>query len=197
VGWAELRTVLLCIILYALFLVAFFIAMIAVAIPVGGFAAMSGSLDSGGATAMVAVLPLAELVIMVGLAWPFGRLAMALPMSVAENRFRLFEAWTLTRGYGWKIVGLFLLIMLIILGVDILLYGGVIGVVASVTSGFSPDGLRALAQHPQALAPYLAGAAVVYFLFVAVVMPISVAPWARAYQIIAGRLSTDAVEVFE
>ncbi len=57
--------------------------------------------------------------------YPFVRLTMAIPMSLAENRFRLFEAWTLTKGYGWPLLSLalFLAVGVIVAAAEMVIYG--------------------------------------------------------------------------
>jgi hypothetical protein len=39
------------------------------------------------------------------LIWLALRLSMAAPMTFADNQFRLFESWTLTKGQGWRLLG--------------------------------------------------------------------------------------------
>ncbi len=101
-------------------------------------------------------------IIWVGLRW-----SLALPLTFAEGRFRLFESWALTRGHALKLFGLSVVLAVIV---------GVIGMVAEcvlaviVLSAVGLAHLDAssinafLSQPPQvwlpAVAPWLALAAV-------------------------------------
>jgi hypothetical protein len=197
IGWAELRTVLISIILYIIFLGAFFLAMLVIMMPLVGILAASGKLGSTNSAAMVSLIPAMEFVIMLGLGWPMSKLAMALPMSVAEDKFVLFEAWSKTKGYGLALLGVFVLVAVIVVVAEILVYGVGVGVAAAVTRGFDPAAMRGLMARPSGLTPYLVGAGVVYFLFMAALMPIIGAPWARAYQIMAGQRTEEVHSVFD
>src|SRR4051812_27515369 len=60
--------------------------------------------------------------------WVALRLSMAAPMTFVDNQFRLFESWSLTRGQGWRLLGVAVLIVVFILGLEILVGGVVVGV---------------------------------------------------------------------
>lgn len=51
--------------------------------------------------------------------WCAIRLSLAYPMAFADGRFRLFESWALTRGHGWKIFGVQLAMLGIVIGVEL------------------------------------------------------------------------------
>jgi len=197
-GTAELRTLAIGAILVITYGIVYTIASTILTIPFAASMALSGATaDTGRMMGQVLLMQGINFLIMIALAWPFGRLAMAVPMSIAENRFRLFEAWKFTRGYGWQILLLFVLIMIILVILELVVYGGVAGFAYSLTDGFNPDKARALLAEPRKMISSFIGLGVVYVLFVAILTPVVTAPWARAYQIIAGRKTEDEHTVFE
>ena len=136
----------------------------------------------------LAILPLvvAAMVVFIAVA---VRFSLAPVMTYAENEFRLFESWNLTKGHAWKLFGLAFLLSLIVgviaMVVQTVFFGGMFAVVGM--SGFDTTQLQALLRQPpqvwmQAAAPWLAVAAVVICFLGAGFMAIFLAPWAVVYQ---------------
>jgi hypothetical protein len=134
----------------------------------------------------------------IGLAVPF-RFSMAVPMTFAEKRIRIFESWGLTRGRFWSIVGMWLMTVLFAFIVAII--AGVLRQVLFVGLGLGTGGFDQLKQLETigddlhkglsiflaALGPALIAAAVVQGLAEALMRVVITAPFARAYAILSGR----------
>lgn len=69
--------------------------------------------------------------------WCAIRLSLAYPMAFTDGRFRLFESWALTRGHGWKIFGVQLALIAIVIGVELAVALVVILVAIAVGIGVS------------------------------------------------------------
>ena len=140
------------------------------------------------------------LAITAAIGYPIIRLSMAVPMSLAENRFRLFEAWTLTKGYGWPLFAIALLQFIIVFLVEILILAVMMIALVGATGGFDAAHLQAFFGQPdwvQKSTGWLVLVGLVYALVSLVCLPFLVAPWARAYQLITGTKTADAHGVFD
>lgn len=149
----------------------------------------------------LAVILLLFFVAFIGLLVPAVRLGMALPMTFAERRIRIFEAWAFTKGYTGALVGMALLQLLMMI---VLYFAFVIVVVGMVvgTLGFAGMGdeaaLEAFMQNPSnltAIIPAIVAFGLLILVVSFVITPILLAPWARAYQLIA-EAKGDNSEVF-
>jgi hypothetical protein len=120
--------------------------------------------------------------------WLYLRFSLAAPMTFDERRFRLFESWTLTRGHVWRLFLVGLVVVLICIGVY--LAALVMGVAGGAAVWSAVPGLA----HPKAffarppgewlhgLAPLIALVSLLAIAVMAVVTPLAIAPWARAYR---------------
>jgi len=177
----------------ALMIVVFGVLSFAVMIPVSAvLVPLLMVLAMGTEGAPLAVIPVMLVAVLVALAllgWLFVRLSMALPMTFAEQRFRLFESWTMTRGQTWRLIGVGALLIGIVLALELALLallvvaslaflgeGGVDEAAASAF--FAQDASIWMAE----LAPWAVGMALVGALLGAVVTTILAAPWAEAYR---------------
>lgn len=162
------------------------ISMGAVLVPLLMVLAMGAE---GNLFAVVPIMLAAVLIAMAVLGWLFVRFSMALPMTFAEQRFRLFESWTMTRGQTWRLIGVGLLLIGIVLALELALLallvlaslaflgeGGLDEAAASAF--FAQDASIWMAE----LAPWAVGMALVGALLGAVVTTILAAPWAEAYR---------------
>lgn len=198
-SWAELRTAALAVILYIAFLVAIFVVTIVATVPVVIAVAAAGGGEDG--FVKIAMTIFAVIIgVLLALAYPMGRLAMSIPMSIGENRFRLFEAWNFTRGYGWQLLLIFLLVavMLVMIQVVMLIVLGV-GAISTIGS-LDPGDISAYFKRPDWVKDamgWLMAAGACWLVLVLVSAPITVAPWAEAYRRIAGVQTQDAHSVFE
>ncbi|MCY1648593.1 hypothetical protein OVA11_16420 [Caulobacter sp. SL161] len=194
-SWAYLRigsremwlTLLLLVEQVLIMIVAFVVALvIAVLAAVAGF---SGG-ENGAMAAVGTALGGAAIAVIV-LVWLALRLSMAAPMTFVDNQFRLFESWSLTKGQGWRLLGMALLVIVFIIGVEILvatvLLGTIFAAGGSIAALHGEGGFEAfMAQPPLTILrevwPWLAVIGALGALFSAVVHTIFFAPWAAAHR---------------
>ena len=67
--------------------------------------------------------------------WAGIRLSLALPMSFSEGRFRFFESWPLTRGHGWKIFGVQMALIALVIGICLAI--GLIAILLLIVMAFA------------------------------------------------------------
>jgi len=163
---------------------------------------ISGALIGAGVVlaAAMASKPLAWLlgtILLVGFialfAWVGLRMSMALPMTFAERRIRIFEAWDLTRGHVGNLFLMMLLVIAVVLLIEIaVVVLGVFAVLALAGLGGVLDLSALSTQHGEALmrrlyllTPGLLIGAAVIALVAAAFQAIIAAPWAVAYRAIA------------
>ena len=125
------------------------------------------------------------------LVWLALRLSMAAPMTFADNQFRLFESWALTKGQGWRLLGVALLVVVFVIGVEILIGAVLLGTVfaagGSLAALHGEAGFEAfMARPPLAILrdvwPWATVIGVIGALFSAVVQAIFYAPWAAVHR---------------
>jgi hypothetical protein len=199
-SWSELRTGLIAVVLYVLFILAVIVAVIVLSVPLIGFLVAAGG---GLASHLVGVIGMSFLLVFVVIAaigYPFVRLTMAIPMSLAENRFRRFEAWTLTKGYGWPLFALAMLLVLGVLASEVVLFGVLFTAAVGAAGGFDVQHFKTFFGEPdwvQRGRGWLGLIGLFYAVLAMVMMPLIVAPWARAYQLITGVKTEDEHGVFD
>jgi hypothetical protein len=117
--------------------------------------------------------------------WVALRLSMAAPMSFAERRFRLTEAWPLTHGQGWRLFAVALGLASLILLIQMVLatLGQALGVGAPLAR---IEDLQGFVAHPAAnlarLGPALASLVVMQILVSAFSFTLWAAPFAEIYR---------------
>jgi len=186
-GAQELWLALVFLVIGVLAYLACVAGMIIVAI-LAGLAYLAGAASSpeAGVAACVLAAVLGGIAAGGALIWAMLRLSMAGPMSFAERKFLLFESWTFTRGQAGSLLGMVLLLGLILVALEIVIYG-VLGVGAFAFAASLKPMFEGLAgQPPQAwirlLWPFVAGIAVVGSLLAGPAMALVFAPWATAYR---------------
>lgn len=178
-GRRELWMALTMIILFVMWVVAYFGSFIAI-----GIVSLAGSI--GGTEGVVVSTILALLVwlaLMVGTVWAALRLSMAGVMAFADMRLRVFESWTFTKGQGVRM----LLVSLAVYGIPILgflvLVGVMVGSMAANTGGGVTD---PMAQMFGQLSRISAPVALVWLGAMSVIFVglyiISTAAWADMYR---------------
>lgn len=125
------------------------------------------------------------------LIWVALRLSLAAPMTFADAQFRLFESWTLTRGQGWRLLGMALLVVIFILLMEVLVGAAAFGVLVAAGGSLEairgPGALEAFISRPPitlltALWPWLLGLGALSAVFSAVLQAVFWAPWAAAHK---------------
>ena len=187
VGAQELWLALLFLTQMVLAYIVLFVATLAVILLTGLSYAIgsSGGSMAGTATAVL-VGVIAGLGAFGALIWVGLRLSMAAPLTFTERQFRLFESWDFTRGQSWRLLGMTALVVLIIIGLEMVLYG-VLGVGVLAVGGGVFAHLQALeSQPPEAwmrlLLPFIAIMGVVGSFVWAGLITLVFAPVATAYR---------------
>jgi hypothetical protein len=158
-----------------------------------GFAIAASGSDTAQSGGML-VLVLLGIAAVCGFVYVGVRLSMAVPMTFAERRIRLFRSWGLTRGRFWPLFGGLALaaitaIMLIyaaeLVAVVLFMIGGG-GMLAANATAFSADPGAVLAGMGPVL--ILLGVIVVTIIAAAQIIAqvVMLAPYAAAYRMLAG-----------
>jgi len=188
IGGRELWLTLLFVVEQVLAMIVLFIVGLLIIILTAVVAVGAGDQEHAAAIITAASASTIAAVVMI---WVALRLSMAAPMTFADAQFRLFESWTLTRGQGWRLLGMAALIMIFILLMEMLVGVAVVGVIAAAGGSLEairgPGALEAfLARSPAALLgdlwPWLLGLGALSALFSAVLQTVFWAPWAAAYK---------------
>lgn len=199
---AEFRVGVALVVMYVFMMVVAFLAMIVMFIPL--FIGIAFAAASGAAIATGIIFLVAFIALPVALAWLFSRFGMAVPMSFAEGQIRIFEGWSFTKGYGGQLLGMALIQLAMVAAISIALWiaviAGVFGLFTEFGQSFDSASLEALFQDSDALLqrflPFIAVGGILYVLLTMVLQPILLAPWARAYQLIAAEKLAARAETF-
>lgn len=166
---------------FAVFFIGFILFLIVYL--VGSAAGEGGKLIAGLLVVLVMLGAFGTLI------WAVLRLSMAGPMSFVESKFLLFESWTFTRGQSWRLLGMALILVAILLGLELVVYA-ILGVAAFGAWGGIKTMVEAMQGQPletwlHALWEIAAIGVVVLSFLSAVAMALVFAPWAKAYQALA------------
>jgi hypothetical protein len=183
--------------LIAMFYVGF-VAVLAMAIFIAVLITALAAAASPGLGVAVGVL--LTLAMVGGLIWLAARLSMVLPMSFAEQRIRIAEAWALTRGHTKQLLLLAVLLVLLGVGIAMILFavvGAAIG--AFVSSVGDAQAMQTFFHQPYSdvireLTPWGLAAAGLSAVISTFGMVIFTAPWAEAYRQITGAPGDEAFE---
>lgn len=187
-GAREMWLTLLFVVEQVLLMIVVFVVALVIAV----LAAVAGF--SGGENGMMAAVGTAFVgaaVAIVVLLWVALRLSMAAPMTFVDNQFRLFESWSLTKGQGWRLLGVALLVVVFVIGVEILIGAVLLGTLfaagGSLAALHGDGGFEAFMARPpleilRDAWPWLAVIGVIGALFSAVVQAIFYAPWAAVHR---------------
>lgn len=189
VGSREMWLTLLLLVEQVLAMIVIFVVVLLIVlltVVVAMSAGEGGRMVAGAATAIAA-----SLVALGGVLWLALRLSLAAPMTFVDNQFRLFESWSLTRGQGWGLLGVALLIVVFVIGLEILVGGAMVAVIFGAGGSFATlqgaGSIEAfLARPPMDILrvawPWLIGLGGVAALFSAVVQTVFYAPWAAIHR---------------
>jgi hypothetical protein len=126
-GGDELRMIGLGIFLGVLFMVGYFIASMIL-----GIVAVATGSAIGGTESMGPVMIVGFLLILCLVLFFWVRVSLAFPLTLMRRRFVLGEAWTLSRGHFWTLLGGYLVLILIVAAL-------VIGASLAMQGGFWPQ----------------------------------------------------------
>lgn len=193
-GSTELFFGLFVVVLYIAMIIAFLLAALVIVVVMFAAAAAAPQSGAGAIAAISIFLALGLIPVTMAFSYVFSRLWMAAPIIVATGQFKLLDGWTLTRGYGWRLTG-----MAILLGIISYLLQIFLTVIAAAISAaifginfgaiFSGDMDALLNAAPSLIGAVLLGSAISVF----IVTPVFIAPWARVYSILNGGTEQPAI----
>ncbi|MBL8546022.1 MAG: hypothetical protein JNL81_06125 [Hyphomonadaceae bacterium] len=147
--------------MWFLLLIAAYIACAVIALVfMGSIFAVGSTGDANAMTSLGFAAPVLFLVILLGLLFFAVRLAPAAATSIARKKFAFFDAWTVTKGRFWALLGSFVLLWLMYVVAVIVLSVG-IGVAVGMGAGgaynpnATPEEAMDVFASPQVLAPVL------------------------------------------
>jgi hypothetical protein len=164
------------------FFVLVFFAALALTVPVAiliGVTAATGGGSSwtAGLVGFLLACGAVAAVIWVGL-----RLSLALPLSFSQRAFRLFESWDMTRGQGWRLFGVGMAVIGIIIALEIMIFG-IAGALGAGNAIANLKGFKDFMQHPPTdwfarAAPWIVIGGAFYTVLMGVVHTLMTAPFA-------------------
>jgi hypothetical protein len=197
-GMDELRQVALFFVLLAILMLAVFLIVL-----IGGVvsAMATGLLNAaGGGQGLVYLVTMAISLWVMGLViFVIVRLSLALPMTFAQRRVRVFAAWRLTHGAFWRLTGAYLLAMVMFIVVWLLALIIFSALAAAVGAMQGLDLAAAMGRFnadTSSLQAYFTLPTLIYALFSALISAIyyavMVAPSAVAYQTLIAERGEEA-----
>jgi len=195
-GFLKLGVAELCIgAVFVIFYVAFFILIFVMALVIGLLATLLiVALGVGVGATFGVVFGVAGFLVAT---WVYIRLWLALPMIVDDNRFRLFEAWRLSRPAQGKLVllvlaiaGIWLLLMLFSLAINAVVLFGAVRASGLGWGGYFSRPSAALIHD---LMPLILAMGAVSICATTPVQAWCAGAWAEAYRQLAPRRSVDEV----
>lgn len=179
-GAREFWMALIMIVLFVMYFIAILVGMIPIGIVIG-----VGSVAGGGGSAGVVLLGMVMVFAFIAvLLWGLLRFSMAPIMAFADKTFRLTESWRLTRGHAGKMFLVAAALAVILLVVEMCLFGVFFGWAASMVT------MQELTAAPQAAlaklgAPFLAAAGIVFSLLTGAFYAVWYGAWAEMYRQLA------------
>ncbi|MBO9546676.1 hypothetical protein [Caulobacter sp.] len=193
-GWLTLLFLVEYVLAYIGFFVVALLAAVVVAIVGVG---AGGSAES----AMIGTAVVIGLLVLVLFVWLALKLSMAAPMTFVDKQFRLFESWSFTKGHVGQLLGVSLLLLVFLIGIEVLFCGLIIGGVFAVGGQmswlFEPGAVEALVREQpmdivRKLGPAIAAGGALWVLFSSVVVTVFCAPWAASYRALRDQAPVEA-----
>ncbi|MCC7268968.1 MAG: hypothetical protein IT546_16730 [Caulobacteraceae bacterium] len=195
-GKGELMAGLMLLFIGVLVFMGVFGAVLIGAIVVAGAAA--ASTETAVVLGIVGVLAL-----IVGGVWLALRLSLAPVMSFAQQGFPLVEAWKLTQGKVGSLFLVGLLMVLIVVTLEMVVFGALIGGAIAAIAGASLNeaALQAFFAQPVSawsmqILPWVLGGGLVISLLGGVFTTLASAPWAAAYRDLAPPTDDETAATF-
>lgn len=189
-GPQELWLALLFLVVSVLAYIVAVLASIGVLVPALVVGLSSGPQGQGAAAGVLTGFGLAFVAVLL-LIWLALRLSLAAPMTFADRQFRLFESWALTRGSTWRLLGVAVLSLLILLVLELILAGVVLSALFMAGGPpvwlSDPQAVQAFLARPpldllRSTWPWLAVIGLVWSVIGPGLFAIVCAPWAAAYR---------------
>ena len=152
-------------------------------------AALASNPEGGGGAGGVVVALLGAILVSALLIGLSARFLPALPMTFAERTFRLFEAWTLTRGHGRKLAELMIALAAAAIAIELVAF-----IIMAVPMGMFMAGRAdqmgawmdgAAPVNMGALAPWIVLFTVLFAVLSVLVNIVVFAPWVDVYRQLA------------
>lgn len=181
-GMDELRVFVVTLVLGILL----FCAWMALAVLVGVLGGIAGA---SGANWMWLLVVLGGLAGVAAIIWIAVRLSLAVPMTVAENRFAFFDSFSLTRGRFWSLLGMAVIAFVMVLVISLLSWVVTLPlsmmVGTDVWAGGSSDP-EAIAAALDVTNPWVILSALAEAVIYALTVGVMYAPFAAAYRDLKG-----------
>jgi hypothetical protein len=159
----------------------------AVTLAAGLLAAGAGAIGGGAGTLLGVLILLATLAFMTFVA---VRLSLAGPMTFAQGRLRVFESWTLTRGNFWRLLGAYVLALVLALIVAVLALVIYAAIAAITVGGDLSQVGRVFQPDMSSIGSYFTVSMLIYMVFGAFLSAVQnaviYAPPAVAYRELTG-----------
>lgn len=182
-GMDELRVFVVTLVLGILM----FCAWVAVAVVIGVLAGIAGA---SGANWLWLFVVLAGFAGVAAIIWLAVRLSLAVPITVAENKFAFFDSFAVTRGRFWSLLGMAVIAFVMVLVISMLSW--VITLPLGMMAGgdawsFGSGGdAEAVAAALDVTNPWIIASAVAEAVIYALTVGVMYAPFAAAYRDLKG-----------
>jgi hypothetical protein len=186
-GMDELRVLGITVVLSILFIILSILVFFGAGV-IAGLA--SASVNTGVGVLLGVLLGLAGMALLI---WLSVRLSLAVPITVAENRFALFDSFAVTRGRFWPLLGMAIIagVMTIIISLLSTVVTLPLGMMSGLESGWSfgsqssdPEAIRAALDVTN---PWVIASAFVEAVIYALTVGVLYAPFAAAYRDLTGK----------
>ena len=183
-GMDEVRVFVVSLVLCILL----FCAWLALALLVGLLAGVAGAT---GASWLWLVVVLGGLAGLAAIVWLAVRLSLAVPITVAENRFAIFDSFALTKGRFWPLLGMAVIAFVMVMVISLLAM--IITLPLNLMSGLETWSFGSGGSDPEIIAaaldltnPWVIVNALVEAVIYALTVGVMYAPFAVAYRDIKG-----------
>jgi len=191
-GMDEVRVFVVTLVIVILYTIAAVVAFVA-AVVIGAVAI--SVMDGWGALVMLAtVLAAIAFVIWLGVRW-----SLAVPITVDQKRFAIFDSFAATRGRFWPLLGMALIAGVMVILVTLL--AGIVSMPLNMMGGMSMfgnmgDDPAEMFRDFNPANPWMIASSVVNAIIYALTVAIAYAPFSAAYRDIKG-LAQPSAEVFD
>ncbi|MBW8304104.1 MAG: hypothetical protein K0M78_09225 [Brevundimonas sp.] len=164
-----------------------FCAWVAVVVMIGLLAVIAAATEAGWMWLLVVLACLAGVTAII---WLAVRLSLAVPITVAENRFAFFDSFAVTRGRFWSLFGMAVIAFVMVLVISMLSWVvtlplGMMAGTESWTFGSNSDP-EIVAAALDVTNPWIIASALAEAVVYALTVGVMYAPFAAAYRDLKG-----------